>query len=106
MEHYKEGDRQIASNRTDPSLVMGNEKLKEPESLANAFNNYFLTVAEQLNVQKSEKGDAISLLKESFPGNFPSIKIIPFAETKIKCVMLSPKPKNNHPIMMKYQVEY
>ena len=78
-----------------PSLVMGNENLKEPESLANTFNNYFLTVAEQLNVQKSEKGDAISLLKKSFPGNFPSIKIIPITEAEIKSIIRALKPKNS-----------
>jgi hypothetical protein len=78
-----------------PSLVVGNEKLKEPKSMANAFNNYFLTVAEKLNVQKFEKGDAISLLKESFPGIFPSIKIIPITEAEIKSIIRSLKPKNS-----------
>jgi hypothetical protein len=29
-----------------------------------------------------EKEDAISLLKDSFPGNFPSIKIIPVNEAE------------------------
>jgi hypothetical protein len=66
------------------SLVVSNEKLKDPKSMANAFNNFFLTVTEKLNVQKFEKGSAISFLKDSFPGNFPSIKIIPITEAEIK----------------------
>jgi hypothetical protein len=42
--------------------------------VANAFDNFLLTVAEKLNTQKPEKGDAISFLRDSFPRNFTSIK--------------------------------
>jgi len=31
--------------------------------------------------------DAVSFVKDSFPGNFPSIKRIPNTEAEIKCVM-------------------
>jgi hypothetical protein len=31
--------------------------------------------------------DAVSFVKDSFPGNYPSIKIIPNTEAEIKCVM-------------------
>jgi ribosomal protein L33 len=55
-----------------PSLVVSNEKLKDPKSMANAFSNFFLTVTEKLNVQKFQKGGATSFLKDSFPGNFPA----------------------------------
>jgi hypothetical protein len=44
--------------------------------MANAFNKFFLTIAEKLNMRQVEKADAISFLKDAFPGNFPSIKII------------------------------
>jgi hypothetical protein len=37
-----------------PSLRVNNEKLKDPTVVANAFNNFFLTVAEKLNIQKPE----------------------------------------------------
>jgi hypothetical protein len=47
-----------------PSLVVSNEKLKDPQIMANAFNNFFLILTEKLNVQKFEKGDAISFLKD------------------------------------------
>jgi hypothetical protein len=63
--------------------------------VANAFNNFFLTVTEKLNTQKPEKGDAISFLKNSFPGNFTSIKIIPVTVTEIKSIICSLKPKNS-----------
>jgi hypothetical protein len=42
-----------------------------------------------------EKGDAISFLKDSFPGNFTSIKIIPVTATEIKSIIRSLKPKNS-----------
>jgi hypothetical protein len=47
------------------------------------------------------KGEAISILKDSFSRNFTSIKIIPITEAKIKSILFSPKPEKNHPIMMK-----
>jgi hypothetical protein len=46
--------------------------------MANAFNNFFITITEKLSIQQIEKEDAVSILKDSFPSNFPSIKIIPF----------------------------
>jgi hypothetical protein len=78
-----------------PSLVVSNEKLKDPKGMASAFNSFFLTITEKLNVQKFEKGDVISFLKDSFPGNFPSIRIIPITEAEIKSIIHSLKPKNS-----------
>jgi hypothetical protein len=46
------------------SLLVNNEKLKDPTIMDNAFNNFFVTVTEKLNIQKHEKGDAISFLKD------------------------------------------
>jgi hypothetical protein len=40
------------------------------------------TASEKLNVYNSEKRDAISFLKDSFPGNFPAIDIIPSLKQK------------------------
>jgi len=42
--------------------------------VVNAFNNLFTTVTEKLNIQQIQKGDAFSILKDSFPGNFPDQK--------------------------------
>jgi len=35
------------------------------------------------NIQQTENGDAVSILKYSFPGNLPSTKIIPITEAEI-----------------------
>jgi hypothetical protein len=78
-----------------PSLLVNNEKVTDPTMVANAFNNFFLTVTEKLNTQKPEKGDAILFLKDSFPGNFTSIKLIPVTATEIKSIIRSLKPKNS-----------
>ena len=62
-----------------------------PPNVANAFNNFCITVTEKLNIQQLEKGDAISLLKDSFHGIFPNIKIIPITEAQIKIIIHSRK---------------
>jgi len=62
---------------------VNDEKLKDPTDVANAFNNFFITVTEKLSIQEIGKVYAILILKDSFPGNFPSIKIIPISEAEI-----------------------
>ena len=42
-----------------PSLLVNDEKLKDPTNVANAFNKFFITINEKLNIQQREKGDAI-----------------------------------------------
>jgi hypothetical protein len=41
------------------------------------------------------KGDAISFVKDSLPGNFPSIDIIPITEAEIQSIVHSQKPKKS-----------
>jgi hypothetical protein len=72
---------------------VNDEKLKDPKNMASAFNNYFITITGKRNIQQIAKGDAFSFLKDSFPGNFPSIKIIPITEAEIKTTIHSLKPK-------------
>jgi hypothetical protein len=67
-----------------PNLQVNNEKLKDPTNVANGFNNFLIKITKQLNLQQLETGNAISNLKHSFPGNFPSIKIIPITEADEK----------------------
>jgi hypothetical protein len=76
-------------------LLVNNEKLIDPSMVDNAFNNFFLKVAEKKNTQNPEKGEAISFLKDSFPRNFTSIKIILVTVTEIKSNIRSLKPKNS-----------
>jgi hypothetical protein len=82
------------------TTLVKNAKLKDPRNVASAFNNFFITIAEKLNIQQTEKGDAISILKYSFPGNFSSIKISPITEATIKSTIQFLEPKN-HQVMMK-----
>ena len=83
MEHYKERDRES----TGSTLLMNDEKLKDPTDMAKFFSNFFKTVTEKLNIQQLQKGDVISILKDSFPSNFPSIKIIPITEAEMKIII-------------------
>ena len=56
-----------------PTLLVNDEKLKDLTNAANTFNNFFTTIIEKLNKQ-IERGDDVSYLRDSFPGNFASIK--------------------------------
>jgi hypothetical protein len=78
-----------------PTLLANDEKLKDPLDVACACSNFFITIIEKWNIPQIEKGDAISILKGLFPGNFPSIKIIPIIEAKIKCIIHFVKPKKS-----------
>jgi hypothetical protein len=67
-----------------PSAFTNNGKVKDPETVANVFNHFFLTITERLNLCKMGKENAISFLKDAFPATFPDIKIISTTETEIK----------------------
>jgi hypothetical protein len=69
--------------------------------VANASNNLFIIITKKLNIQLTETGDATSILKDSIPGNFPSIEIIPITEAEIKSMIHSLKPKQNQQGMIK-----
>jgi hypothetical protein len=58
-----------------PSLLINNEKVKNPVTVANALNIFFLTITEGLKFQVRNE-DPISFLKDAFPVKFPAIKII------------------------------
>jgi hypothetical protein len=74
------------------SLILVNDEIfKDSTKVANAFNHIFITITEKLNSLLVEKGDAISVLKDSFPENLPSIKILPI-EAKTKSIIQSLKP--------------
>jgi len=55
----------------------------------------YITVTEKLNIPQIQKGSAISILKDSFPGYFPSIKLIPITEAEIKSIIRFVKPKKS-----------
>jgi hypothetical protein len=72
-----------------PSLLINNEKVKDPKDIVDAFNTFFLTITENLNFHQEIGDDAISFLREIFPG----IKTIPTTETEIKSKIHSLKTK-------------
>jgi hypothetical protein len=79
-----------------PTLLVSDEKFKDPSNVANASNNFFVTITEKLNIQQIGKGGTISILKYLFPGIFPSIKIIPITEAEIRSIVHFLKPKKNY----------
>jgi hypothetical protein len=81
------------------TLLVTDKKLKDPRNVANVLNNFFITIAEKLYIQQIDKGDAISILEDSFPGNFPSIKIIPNTEAEIKNIIHCLKKKKKKKII-------
>jgi hypothetical protein len=70
-------------------LFTNNGGVKDPETVANAFNNCFLTIIENLNLRQVRREDAISFLKDAFPVKFLVFKIIQTTETGIKSVIPS-----------------
>jgi hypothetical protein len=78
-----------------PNLLFHDEKLKDPSNVANASNNVFIIITQKLNIQLTETGDAISILNDSFPGNFPGIEIILITEAEIKRIMHNRTPKQS-----------
>ena len=92
---FKKETKKVQSLEQVPTLLVNEEKLKDPTDLATAFNNVFITFNEKLNIQHIEKGDAISILTDSLPGIFPSIKVIPITEAEVKNIIHSLKPKKS-----------
>jgi len=71
---------------------VSHEKLiQDPNNLVNDLINFFIIITEKLNIQQIEKRDIITILKDSFPGNFPRIKMVPIMDAEIKIVIQSLK---------------
>jgi hypothetical protein len=56
MEHHKQRYRKLNYMQIYPSLLLNDEKLKDPTNGASAFNNFFITITEKLtfNTQRKE----------------------------------------------------
>jgi hypothetical protein len=54
MEHYKERERKSTFSGTGYCRVR--DKKIEVSNVSNAFNNFFITTTEKLNIQRTEKG--------------------------------------------------
>jgi hypothetical protein len=77
-----------------PSLLIS-EKINDPGKVADVFNSFSLSIAENLNLHQVGKEDPVSFLKDSFSCKFHGIKIVPMSEVEIKGIMLSFKSKNS-----------
>jgi len=87
MEHYKERDRKVHSVAQVPTLLAnGNGSNKCGQCLQKSL---------LLQLLKIEKRGAISILKDSLPGNFQSIKMILITEAEIKSITNSIKPRKS-----------
>jgi len=64
MEHYKERERKSTFSGTDYYYLEKSEKLRYQTYVSDAFNNFFITITEKLNIQHTEKEDAISIPKD------------------------------------------
>jgi hypothetical protein len=83
-----------------PSLLI-NEKIKAPEKVADVFNSFFLSTAENINLHQVGKEDPISFLEDAFPCKFHGIKTVPTSEAEIKSIILSLKSKKTQLVMVK-----
>ena len=86
MEQYK-GDRKVCSVAQVPTLLVN---YKGSNKYGQCLKKCILS-----KLLKIEKGGAISILKDSLPGNFPSIKMILIIEAEIKSTINSLKPRNS-----------
>ena len=62
--------------------------------MVNVFNNFFITIIKKFKIQQIQKGDVISILKDSFRGNFHS-KNTPNLWKEIKSIIHSLQPKKS-----------
>jgi hypothetical protein len=58
--------------------------MKDANTVANSFNNLFLTITNKFKMHHLNKIDEITFLKNSFPNKFYEIKMIPTMEVEIK----------------------
>ena len=56
--NIKEDTGKVHTVQLVPTLLVNDEKFKAPSNVASAFNNFFITVTEKLNIQQIEDGDA------------------------------------------------
>jgi hypothetical protein len=95
MEYNKQETGKTHVTEQMPSLLINDEKIKDPEKVTDVFNSFFLSVAENLNLHQVGKEDPISFLKDAFPCKFCGIKIVSTPEAEIKSIILSLKSRNS-----------
>ena len=82
------------SNHLPHSFIMNNKEVSIVKS-AEAFNNYFLNMVEDLHIQIDNDTSPISLLKNAYQNDFSQINIIPVTEGEIQSIICSLKAKDS-----------
>jgi hypothetical protein len=67
-----------------PDTIKVDGEEQSLEQATEAFNDYFLNITKNLNLQ-SAKENSISLLKNYYPSEFPPMQIIPVTELSHYC---------------------
>jgi hypothetical protein len=90
---------------------VGENKVTNPNELVRVFNNYFITVTENLTAKKDDKNEAIKLLSNSKHDNLPEFKLRPITEAEVKNTLNTLKAKNStgydgiSSIILKYYID-
>jgi len=66
---------------------------QSPEDVAEAFNNYFLGITENLNIHIAKDNNPILLLNKYYPSEFPPMHIVHITDGEIS-IISSFKSKN------------
>jgi hypothetical protein len=68
-------------------IQFGKSKRNNPNEIVNAFNKYFITIAEKLTTKNCDKNEATKLVDTFKVDNIPEVKSIPTTEIE-KCTYL------------------
>jgi hypothetical protein len=80
---------------TPSELKLGNKRIHK-DQYADAFNNFFLNVVEELNIEQANIELASLLLNKLFLDGFPEMINIPITESEIICTIASLKNKGSY----------
>jgi hypothetical protein len=72
---------------TPSEFKLGNKLIHKDQS-AEAFNNFFLNVVGELNIEQANIELASLLLSKSFPDGFPEMGNIPIPESELSVQLL------------------
>ena len=82
------------SNNLPHSLIMNNKEVSIVET-GETFNNYFLNMADDLQVLIDNGTSLNSLLKNTYQNDFSQMNIIPVTEGEIQSIICSRKAKDS-----------
>jgi hypothetical protein len=82
------------SQRVSPTFKADGTEQSSKQA-AEAFNNYFLNVTENLNIHIAKDNYPILLLKRYYPFQFLPMQIVPITEGEIRSIISSLKSRNS-----------